>query len=156
MKTEKQAYFAEYYQKNKNNHADNMKRYKEYNDDFKQYQLKYHKTKYHKDKNNIDPEILREEWRQQSLERIKQRRVFMDEYKSKCTCQKCGDNRPYVLDFHHLDPSTKSFDLGEASKKGIKAIEEELKKCITLCRNCHSEFHYIEKDKGIDITTYLK
>jgi Zn finger protein HypA/HybF involved in hydrogenase expression len=156
MKTEKQAYYAEYYKKNKDKHIDNMKRYKKENaDDFQQYQQTYHKKKYYNNKENIDVELLREQWREQSIIKNKQRRAFIDEYKSKCSCGKCGDIRPYVLDFHHLDPSTKSFNLGDASTKGIKAIEEELKKCITLCRNCHSEFHYLEKKDGITLNVYL-
>jgi hypothetical protein len=36
-----------------------------------------------------------------------------------------------------------------------ESIEEELKKCITLCRNCHSEFHYIEKEDYTEIGIHI-
>jgi Zn finger protein HypA/HybF involved in hydrogenase expression len=148
MKTGTKEYYSEYYNQNKDEHNARAAEWQSKNKDKASNSVKKWQE------NNIDK--VKEYHRLRKREQIKERRIFINEYKSTCTCQKCGDTRPYVLDFHHLDPSTKLFDLGDASKKGIKAIEEELKKCITLCRNCHSEFHYIEKDKGIDIITYLK
>lgn len=59
-------------------------------------------------------------------------------------CQSCGYNKySAALDFHHLDPSVKEFDL--ANK--ISSIElnddvlAELDKCILLCANCHRAVH---------------
>lgn len=61
----------------------------------------------------------------------------------KTPCVKCGDTRLYVIDFHHIDPSEKSFNINrKSSKKDFSVIEEEVKKCVCLCRNCHMEFHY--------------
>jgi Zn finger protein HypA/HybF involved in hydrogenase expression len=82
-------------------------------------------------------------------------REFINEYKAKCSCSKCGENRSYVLDFHHIDPTQKSFNLGDASKYSFEKVELELEKCITLCRNCHSEFHHFEKEQGVTIENYL-
>ena len=65
---------------------------------------------------------------------------------------KCGDKRHYIIDFHHLDPSQKEVSVSDASMAKIKS---ESKKCILLCRNCHAEFHYLEKVKGISIQEYL-
>jgi hypothetical protein len=56
-------------------------------------------------------------------------------------CVICGyDKHPGVLDFHHIDPSTKSFGIssGGLSRSWVK-IEAELKKCILVCANCHRE-----------------
>ena len=56
-------------------------------------------------------------------------------------CKICGYNR-YIgaLDFHHLDPSKKKFSL---SVKGLcysrESILQEARKCVILCKNCHSE-----------------
>lgn len=61
----------------------------------------------------------------------------------KSNCVKCGENRHYVLDFHHIDPSTKKFNLGLNSIKDKTKIIEEASKCVCLCRNCHQEFHYL-------------
>ena len=71
-------------------------------------------------------------------------------------CKKCGENRPYILAFHHLDPSIKddvpSKLLGNSQ---FDAFFEEIKKCILLCNNCHGEFHYLEANNGITIDEYL-
>lgn len=70
-------------------------------------------------------------------------------------CSKCGDKRHYVIDAHHLDPTKKDYAIGDAATSPNK-IQLELKKCIPLCSNCHREFHYQEKQKGIKIEDYLK
>ena len=56
-------------------------------------------------------------------------------------CKLCGYKK-YVgaLDFHHINPKQKSFAL---SVKGLcyswDTILEEAKKCVLVCKNCHSE-----------------
>lgn len=57
----------------------------------------------------------------------------------KCTI--CGYSK-YVgaLDFHHLDPTTKSFGLANRGlTKSMKVLTEEAQKCVLLCANCHRE-----------------
>ena len=59
-------------------------------------------------------------------------------------CQICGYNKcNEVLDFHHLDPNEKDFGFGfsRAHPRSAEIIQEELKKCILLCSNCHREVH---------------
>lgn len=56
-------------------------------------------------------------------------------------CKACGYDRCLgALQFHHLDPSTKSFSL---SRRGCTRAFAELKaeaaKCVLLCANCHAE-----------------
>lgn len=48
-----------------------------------------------------------------------------------------------ALDLHHTNPSEKSFalDLRSLSNRKQSKIDEEIKKCVLLCRNCHSEIH---------------
>ena len=54
-------------------------------------------------------------------------------------CMKCGYNKSLrALQFHHRDPSTKSFGLSGGSI-GIDRQREEAKKCDLLCANCHAE-----------------
>lgn len=60
----------------------------------------------------------------------------------KQSCVKCGETRPYVIDFHHIDPSTKVFEPSQMINAGNSKLVDELKKCVCLCRNCHAEFHY--------------
>lgn len=64
-------------------------------------------------------------------------------------CQDCGYSTiPDILEFHHLDPAIKEFDLGRVSKTSsidtfIENIVPELDKCILLCPNCHKTRHYM-------------
>lgn len=63
--------------------------------------------------------------------------------KWKQPCEKCGESRLYLIQFHHIDPKAKSFCIGSmVSAKTDKDLENEVKKCVCLCSNCHDEFHY--------------
>lgn len=62
-------------------------------------------------------------------------------------CSKCSYNKCYAaLQFHHKKPSEKKFDITDAVWNRIKVTEkelqEEIKKCVLLCANCHAELHY--------------
>jgi hypothetical protein len=55
-------------------------------------------------------------------------------------CQCCGYNKCLAaLEFHHLDPKIKDFELSQ--RDSWDKIEVELKKCVLLCSNCHKEAH---------------
>ena len=43
------------------------------------------------------------------------------------------------LHFHHVDPSTKAFALSVATGKALAKLQEEAKKCVLVCANCHGE-----------------
>lgn len=56
-------------------------------------------------------------------------------------CVVCGYKKyAGALDFHHIDAKTKSFAL---SVKGLsyswESILTEAKKCVLVCKNCHTE-----------------
>lgn len=56
-------------------------------------------------------------------------------------CEKCGyDKCIDALEFHHIDPTKKEFEL---SGKKLKwdTLQAELDKCILVCANCHREIH---------------
>jgi predicted HNH restriction endonuclease len=60
------------------------------------------------------------------------------------SCKNCGYSKNHAaLEFHHVDLSTKSFqlDLRSLSNRRWSVIVEEAKKCILLCSNCHAELH---------------
>lgn len=63
---------------------------------------------------------------------------FLFAYLSSHPCQ-CGESNPILLDFAHIDPATKLFNLSEASRVGvsIKTLEAEIEKCVTQCVSCH-------------------
>jgi len=56
-------------------------------------------------------------------------------------CVLCGfDQHPAALQFHHLDPATKSFQIGEGGlTRAIEKCRAEAAKCVLLCSNCHAE-----------------
>lgn len=58
-------------------------------------------------------------------------------------CALCGyDKVLAALEFHHIDPSKKSY--GVASGGSCHDLEKDLaevKKCILVCANCHREIH---------------
>jgi transposase-like protein len=56
-------------------------------------------------------------------------------------CALCGYDRfAPALQFHHLDPTTKSFALSrEGVTRSLAKAREEARKCVLLCANCHAE-----------------
>ena len=57
-------------------------------------------------------------------------------------CYYCGEQDPIVLDWHHVNPNTKSFTIGHNIYQfSLDKIINEIKKCVTLCRNCHMKLH---------------
>ena len=64
-------------------------------------------------------------------------------------CTKCGYKANLAaLEFHHLIPSEKEFQLDSRhlSNTSMDKILEEAKKCVLLCSNCHKEVHHPEMD----------
>lgn len=58
-------------------------------------------------------------------------------------CTKCGYNKCIAaLDFHHIDPLQKDKSIKDIILRKWNIIENELKKCILICSNCHREEHY--------------
>ena len=73
------------------------------------------------------------EWRK----RTKQRLI---EYKGG-ECELCGYKKcNRALQFHHLNPEEKDFSISGKSFSFDK-LKDEVKKCILVCSNCHSEIH---------------
>ncbi len=57
-------------------------------------------------------------------------------------CAICREMERCCLSAHHLDPSSKDFQIGGiAGKKGPKTVAAELSKCVCLCENCHRKVH---------------
>lgn len=56
-------------------------------------------------------------------------------------CQLCGYHRcQAALEFHHLDPTKKSFALSlRGVTRSVRELRKEAAKCALLCANCHAE-----------------
>ena len=82
-----------------------------------------------------------------STERVKAwrhrtKQKMVDAMGGKCQC--CGYNTcKEALAFHHIDPAHKDMGFGDvrANPKSWNKVVDELKKCILVCHNCHSEIH---------------
>lgn len=84
----------------------------------------------------------REQILQRNRDRYEQGKALIESLKTQCI--KCGDNRKYVIDFHHINPDTKLFEVSKGSTgRSHKNVIAEANKCVCLCRNCHTEFHYL-------------
>jgi hypothetical protein len=77
-------------------------------------------------------------------------RKFLWEYKLSKGCAHCGyDELPYVLEFDHIDLSSKddarrgswAIDAGWSMER----IKNEINKCQILCANCHAIKTYKER-----------
>jgi hypothetical protein len=75
------------------------------------------------------------------LQKERQRQILqaIRKHKAEIGCVDCGEKDPVVLEFDHLDPSTKIFEIGEATRMGwgLERILAEAKKCDVVCANCH-------------------
>ena len=70
-------------------------------------------------------------------------RKWINDYKKKQKCCKCGINDYRVLEFHHKS-GNKEFSLGDVLRTGcgMNRIKKEVAKCICICANCHRIMHY--------------
>lgn len=73
---------------------------------------------------------------------------LVDAHKRAKGCLHCRNDEPSVLDFHHIDPETKLYNVSEMVGRGmsIELIFDEIAKCIVLCSNCHRK---VERNKNV-------
>ena len=60
-------------------------------------------------------------------------------------CSICGYNKcDEALDFHHVNPRNKKFNVTVTSLNGLglEKILIEMNKCILICSNCHDEIEW--------------
>lgn len=67
------------------------------------------------------------------------KRTLVEEAGGRCAI--CGYSRCLqALHFHHVDPTTKFFHLGERGHaRALERSRREAQKCVLLCGNCHAE-----------------
>ena len=74
---------------------------------------------------------------------IEERRKWINGFKADpCNrCKKCF--HPVCMDFHHIDPTTKEFEIGSNSFRcSRERTLKEMAKCVLLCANCHRLTEY--------------
>lgn len=89
---------------------------------------------------------------------VEKRRLWIDTLKTDCL--KCGESRKYLIHWHHVLPQNKAFAVSSGCTQSQKRILEETKKCVCLCANCHTEFHYFygtnPQNPKEDLDEYLR
>jgi hypothetical protein len=96
-------------------------------------------------------------------QRIKNRRSSKRQYlktikELNSTCPGCNVSYPwYILDFDHLPPHKKSFNLSSSGlrDKTIEEIKNEILKCQIICSNCHRHVTEMRKLEGKAYEHYL-
>ena len=59
-------------------------------------------------------------------------------------CVICGYNKCIkALEFHHIDPQQKRFEISPClGNTSLAVLIEEINKCMLVCSNCHRELEY--------------
>lgn len=88
----------------------------------------------------------KELYRERANKYRKQLHEWFYDLKRKICCERCGEDKHWRLAFHHIDPSEKDMTVSEFLRNhSKKKLENEIKKCIPLCHNCHADVHYEER-----------
>lgn len=72
---------------------------------------------------------------------ITRNKGYINKVKIANGCYFCKESELCCLDFHHKNPAEKGFSLSYARWFKWSKIENEIKKCIVLCANCHRKLH---------------
>lgn len=75
------------------------------------------------------------------IKQIKKNKLEFQKWKETLRCAICKEDHPACLEFHHLDPSQKDYNISELVGRSMKLIKEEADKCVVLCSNCHRKLH---------------
>jgi transposase len=78
------------------------------------------------------------------MERVMRRRRKLKELlvaEAGGRCCICGyDRHVRALEFHHIDPETKRFQISwNGVTQSLETLRREARKCVLLCSNCHAE-----------------
>lgn len=61
-------------------------------------------------------------------------------------CSKCSSRDE--LEFHHINPEEKSFTIAKGSSFSEERWQDEISKCVLLCRTCHLASHKANNPHG--------
>lgn len=122
--------------------------------EFKEFAIdKKKKDGHHSSCKTCHREVLKQHYQNNKEYYAKRRKInraktikWFKEYKATLKCERCGENHPVTLDFHHKDPALKVYQISKISNVSISLLKKEITKCIILCANCHRKLHY-EKEK---------
>ena len=94
------------------------------------------------------PEEARKRTAHESRLRVRERNFnYLREFLSKHPCTMCGVTDIEVLEFDHLDPKEKEYNISHltGATYSLEKIQKEIKKCQVLCANCHRKKTFKER-----------
>lgn len=94
------------------------------------YDREYHKRR--------SPEAKQRKIELQAV-RYNEARKFIWNYLLEHPCEVCGESDPVVLEFDHIDPSSKFKAVAELLTYKVERIQKEIAKCRVLCANHHRQ-----------------
>lgn len=98
----------------------------------------YHASPNYKEKSQLRWKTFNKRIRQQVLDIKKQMGA---------KCSICGYEKYIeILEFHHLDPLKKDFEIGKFYKQDALLLRKEAAKCNLVCPTCHRELHFLSKE----------
>lgn len=69
---------------------------------------------------------------------------FEERFKDILHCSKCPETDRCCMEFHHLNPKEKEYQIAHMIRTHSKEkIEKEVAKCIVVCANCHRKIHFV-------------
>ncbi len=74
----------------------------------------------------------------------RQRLDWLLSYKKTLSCVVCDmdfSEKPECCDFHHINPATKRGQVLRMAYFSMRALLDELIKCVPVCANCHRTLH---------------
>lgn len=115
-----------YYQEHKESINNNRRKYRqEHKEELCNYLHNYYK---------INKSALRKKANQKRKDTLAEFKIMLGG-----KCAHCGTTEN--LQFHHVDKSTKKFNIAARVSSTAKCVLKELKKCILLCGTCHRALH---------------
>jgi len=77
-------------------------------------------------------------------------RIKALEYLAAKGCSCCGERDPRVLEFDHIEPREKLYDIAklfaDGYSWGAEKLREEIRKCRVICANCHRRHTIIQQE----------
>ncbi len=67
---------------------------------------------------------------------VQMRRDLLSDF----SCKACSNTDPSVIQWHHVDPESKEFELFRTAWP-VERFWDEVLKCVPLCANCHVKIH---------------
>jgi aryl-alcohol dehydrogenase-like predicted oxidoreductase len=77
--------------------------------------------------------------------------IDLVQYKVDQGCLECGSKDPDLLQYHHINPDTKLYNISDMVGYSDELVRAELAKCIVLCTHHHIKYHrLLEFNQKVD------